>query len=427
MAAPIVAKFRRGSTFKVEFPTVPSLITQPRSMELRQVQGEHEQVILKFLASSHLWFDSLLTGTPIRIVWGTEDNHRTWYGYVSFVNRTTSPSPENEMEIHCIGATFPLKERTTKVIVNTTIPDAVKGIVEKFGFKYIGEQDDRVFDQITIAGHSYWEWIQEQAKRIGYGVIIDGMDFVFKPIDKLIDQGVTAVPIFSFGGSQVPAGSQLYDRTLDVFKVSNGEYVENQSSLRSNKLVGGVNPENNSVISSSYSPKNVGTSLRQNVNDVLFSEVRSEQVVHNVSSANSAAKGAASLSRMATPAKAIGQGDARVRPYYPVYVNGTGTATDGFWIVKEAIHVVSKVGEYQIRMVLGVDGKGANRVTEKRPDTNTHVGMVDLNQALKNGRNINSFSNGSVTLLTNKISYSESEQGFNRSGARWKYSVGKRA
>lgn len=428
MAAPTNMKFRKGSSFTVEFPTVPSLTRQPRSMELRQVQDEHDLVTLKFLASSHLWSESLLTGTPIKVVWGTSVEKKNWYGYVSFVTRTTSASPENLMEVHCVGTTFPLKERATKVFYNTTIPSAVKEIVESFGFKYIGEEDERVFEQLTIAGHSYWEWIQEQANRIGYAVLVEGMQFIFKPIDRVIDQGVKTVPIFSFSGSQVPNGSQLYDRTLDFFRVSNGEYVEDPAALRTMKQVGGVSPITAKAVHGSASPAKVGTSLRKNTNDVIFSEVRTDQVVHSLEHSRSLSEGAANLARMNTPAKAVGQGDVNVRPYYPVYIKGTGDNTDGFWVTKEAVHTIAREGEYQIRMTLGVDGSGPNRATERRPALNSRVGVVNLSEALNNdGRNVNALGAGSVRLTSSSAGFNEKIQGFRRRGDRWAHVSGRSA
>lgn len=422
MVAVSSQKFRRGNTFSIDLPTLPSTTAQPRAFELRQAKYEHDILILTFLTSSHQWYDSLRTGVPIKLTWGTDATTKEWYGYVSFVTRSTSASSENIMEVHCVGASFPLKERTTRVFTDTTIPDAVKAIVEGFGFNYIGEPDSRVFPQLSIAGHSYWEWIQEQAKRIGYGVLVDGLNFVFRPLDSLINQGVTSVPILEFSGSSIARGRQLYDRTLDVFIVSNGEFVEDFSALRANKVVGGVNPVDGSVVIGSASPKTVGQGLRTEVNDVLFSEIRSEQVVHSSQDGESASSGAAHVARMNMPAKAVCQGDVRVRPFYPVYIRGTGDTTDGFWIPTQAIHTVTREGQYQIRMNLGIDGTGLNSVTLDRPDVNTRVGVVDFNEALRNnGVNLNAANSGTVSLVYPGTTVNERIQGFNRAGARWTY------
>ena len=415
-------KFRRGSSFDVRFPTVPTATSQPRAMELRQVQYEHDVVVLTFITSSHFWFDYLKTGTVVQIGYGQATALKSWYGYVSSVTRTTSAASENIMEVHCIGTTFPLKERTTKVFYNKSIPDAVKEIVEEFGFRFIGEADSRVFDQISIAGHSYWEWIVEQAKRIGYGVMVDGMNFVFRPLDKIINQGVTTVPTISFTQPDIRRDSQIEARTIDMFKVSNGEFVENEGNVRTVKAVAGVDPLTGKAVFESASPATVGDNLREHVNDVLFHEIRGEQVVHDSVSGISAASGAATMSRMNMPAKVVCLGDTRIRPFYPVFISGTGDSTDGFWIPSSVLHVVNKAGEYQIRMNVGVDGTGFNAVTQRRPGPASLVGVVDLKEALAHGENINSLSKGSVILNIPKPIINEKNQGFNRVGARWQYS-----
>jgi hypothetical protein len=306
-----------------------------------------------------------------------------------------------------------------------TIPQAVKEIVEGFGFRFIGEPDSRVFDQLSITGHSYWEWIIEQAKRIGYGVLVEGMNFVFRPLDRIIDQGVTTVPTISFTQPDIRRDSQVEDRSIDFFRVSNGEYVETPGALRTVKHVGGVNPNSNATVFESASPATVGENLRSSVNDVLFNEFRTEQVVHDTSAGISASAGAANLGRMNMPAKVVCLGDTRIRPFYPVFISGTGTSTDGYWIPNDVTHVVNKAGGYQIRMNVGSDGTGLNARTERRPGPNGIVGVVNLNEALAHGENINSLSRDSVQLVLPKPIINEKNQGFNRVGARWKYFGGR--
>jgi phage protein D len=402
------------------------LTAQPRRAEILQKQYSHDLLVLEFSNTSPLWFETVKTGVPIRFIWKQNEHINTFFGYVSFISKSSSGQIENIMEVHSIGTTFPLKERTTKVFSNTTIPNAVKSIVEEYGFKFFGEAHDRVFDQLTIAGHSYWEWIQEQAKRIGYGVLVNGMEFYFRPLDKLIDQGVTSVPVLSLSGASTPINTQFLDRTLDSFTVLNGEYVEDPSRLRTTKQVGGVDPINATVITGKSSPNNVGDALRTSVSDVLFSEVRSEQVVHDYTSATSSSEGAATMARMNMPAKVKCQGDPRIRPFYPVLIQGTGPVTDGYWIPKEVKHMFARLGDYQIEMTVTSDGTGANNLTAKRQGTDTVVGMVDLNNAVENsGTNMNAPAIESVTLQVLNPLQSQTNQGFNRTPALWRYTSSK--
>jgi len=426
MSSLVTGKYRRSTTYTVEFPTLPSISAQPRRVEIHQKQYQHDVVLFEFSQVSPLWFDVVRTGTPVSFSWTQGATTKFWYGYVSFVTKNVSSQIDNVMEVHCIGTSFPLKTRVTRVFKNTTIPSAVATIASEFGFNFIGKDNDRVFEQLTIAGHSYWEWMQEQARRIGYGVFVDGMDLYFRPLDELITQGVSTVPVLSMSGTQANLNGQLLDRTLDWFKALNGEYVEDSQNLRTVKQVGGVDPITQQVYTSSKSPKNVGTQLRANVNDVLFSEVRSEQVISDPISAASAASGAANMARMNTPAKVKCQGDPRIRPFYPVLIQGTGPTTDGYWIAKEVKHMFAKIGDYQIEMTVTVDGTGANKISGLRQGTTTAVGVVNLNEALSNnGVNIDASSGQTVRLVTSSFMATDAAQGYNRTPARWKHGVKK--
>ena len=414
-------KYRRSTLYKISLPTIPTLQVQPRRVEIHQKPYNHDVMIIEFTQTSPLWFDTVKTGVPIKFEWDQNSVKNVWFGYVSFVLKNTAPQLEQVMEVHCVGTTFPLKQRATRSFTNSTVTAAVKTIVTEFGFNFIGEDDGRKFDQLTMAGHSYWEWIQEQAKRIGYGVLVDGMDFCFRPLDMLINQGVTNVPVLSMSGTQMKMNDQLLDRTLDSFRAINGEYIEDGSALRTNKQVAGVDPITGVVYSSQASPATVGANLRSVVNDVLFDEYRTEQVVHDLTSANSAASGAANLGRFNMPAKVKCQGDPRIRPFYPVLVQNTGVTTDGYWIAKEVKHMFARVGDYQIEMTIAVDGTGINSTTVARPGTNTTVGMVNLTEAIANGKNINFSDKSSVTLKSLSANLSMTNQGFLRTPTFWSY------
>ena len=412
-------KYRRGTSYSIQLPTIPTLSVQPRRVEIHQKQYHHDVLIMEFSQPADLWFEVVNTGVPIKFTWSQGSITKTFYGYVSFLVRNAAGQIENLMEVHCVGTTFVLKERATKVFTNTTIPAAVNSIVTSFGFKFIGEDDTRVFDQLTMAGHSYWEWIQEQAKRIGYGVLVDGMNFSFRPLDKLIDQGITSVPVLSISTAETPINTQVLDRTLDSIKILQGEHIEDANSLRAIKHTSGVDPITGKVVTSISSPNTVGSALRTNVSDVMFSEYRSEQVVHDISSAQSAAAGAATMARMNMPAKIKCQGDPRISPFNPVLVQGTGPQTDGYWIAKEVKHMFARIGDYQIEMTAGTDGTGNNLLTTVRQGTDTVVGMVNLNEAVKNGRNITASSSNQVSLKLGSSGVSMTNQGFRRTPATW--------
>jgi phage protein D len=419
MASLSSVKFRRGTEYAVSLPTLPSLNLTPSRVELIQKPYHHDVLILEFFQTSSTWFEIVKTGVPIQFSWKQGQYKTSWIGYVSFVNKKVAGQIQEPMEVHCIGSTFPLKERTTKVFENSTISKAVESIVMDFGFKFVGEDNGVVFDQLTIAGHSYWEWIQEQAKRIGYGVLVDQMTFYFRPLDKLINQNITNVPVLSMLTKETGINSHFMDRTLDMFKVINGEHVENLGAMRTVKTISGIDPLTSNQLTSVSSPSEIGENLKETVNDVLFSEIVSDQVTNTHDTAIALSKGAAHLGRLNMPAYIKCQGDPRIKPFAPVVVENTGSVTDGFWIAREVHHKFARVGDYQIEMKANIDGTGLNKITTTRPGTTSPVGMVNLVEAQANQTHLSSEANYSLT--TKNFFVKETKQGFNRTPALWRY------
>lgn len=413
-------KARRRNKTHVQFPTLPSLSSRPRSIRLYQKQYNHDILVLSFSETRAVWFSNIQTGIPIQFTW-TQDAHEvTWYGYVSHISRTVQASRVKEMEVHCVGASFPLKERATRVFNDLTVPEAVKIIAEENGFNFIGDPNPRRFPQLTMAGHSYWEWIQEQAKRIGFAVVVDGMNLYFREIDSLVDQLAASTPFFSAGSVDVPAKHQFYDRTLDVFNTLKGEHMEGAEHVRTSKIIGGVDPVTAQPFTASDSPNNLSNDLRSNLNDVLFSEYRTDQVANTEHAIQDAALGSAKLARFTMPAKARGQGDPRVRPFAPVYIHGTGSLTDGHWIVKEVTHLFQKAGEYTVDMLLVTDGTGPTKKSPNRKSFPEKYGTVNLQEALARSSG-NAYASGKKATQLDTLSpaYKAANQGFNRTPALW--------
>lgn len=414
-------KFRRSTSIAVEFPTIPSLGKMPRRADLYQKQNHHDVLILEYPVPSNIWASTLKTGVPVVFKWSQGINRNEWIGYVSFVNVTNKTGRENIMQVHCVSASYPLKQKINKVFKNKTIPQAVAELVRPYGFSFVGDSHSRKFDQLVVSGHSIWEWIQEQAKLIGFAVVVEGTTFYFKKLDNLIDTKSSSAPVLTFFNTNQPMNSQAIDRTLDSLEVLRGEHVEGQAVSRSNKVVGGVDPISGKVFRSKKTPGRSGKALRSAVNDVLFDEYQTGQVVNSYTAATSMAEGAATNARMTMPAKITGQGDPRIRPFSPVFVSGTGEATDGYWIIKEVHHMFHKIGDYQFEAVVATDGLGRTRQGALRKEPQGVVGVVDLNAALISKKQKRAIKQGTRLEVKSPI-IKQGNQGFNKTPARWKTS-----
>jgi phage protein D len=414
-------KSRRSTTFLIEFPTMPTLKRQPRIVEMHQAHGQHDILIIQFTSTGEVWFDDIPTGLPLKFSWQQGIVSTEWYGYVSYVSKTVANSQrEKIMEVHCVGSTFPLKERDNRVFTDTTIPEAVASIVKENGMNFIGDPHPRRFPQLTMAGHSYWEWIQEQAKRIGFATIVDGSNFYFRRIDGLIDQTISSVPVLDAGDSPSLYRAQYYDRTLDMFRVLKGDHIESSPNLRTEKVTAGVDPFTGEAHTTSATPANVGVNLRTSSNEVLFSEYRSDQVVSQYSEGELMAQGAAQMARMTMPAKVKCQGDGRIRPYNPVYIRGTGALTDGYWVVKEAKHIFQKFGDYNVEMTIVTDGLGENQVSGYRNKDFKNMSMVNIAERLSRPDSLESTSRRTGTSLQRTAPIiSVKNQGYVKTPALW--------
>lgn len=414
-------KFRKGTTFSAVFPSLPSLTVEPRRADLYQEQNSHDILVLQYPSESPLWFQSIKTGVPVEFSWRQDTLSQSFYGYVSSISKVNSANRLDFMEITCVGTTYRLKERATHVFKNVTIPQAVREIVEAYGFSFVGEDDPQTFPQLVIAGSSYWEWIQEQARRIGFGVVVEGTTFFFKPLDRLIDLGFSNAAILSMGDQLTPFNTQFLDRTLDYFKVISGSNVEDTNDVRAVKNVGGVDPITGKAFAGAASPDEVGANLRTNVADVLFQEYRTDRVLNASKSAESAADGLAQLARFNIPARVQCQGDPRIRPFGSVFINGTGALTDGFWVVRRAHHMFHKVGDYVMELLVATDGLGAGRQSGFRTRGTSLTGTVNLEDAVTSATSeVIRLGLSRPRLTYTQQVVQENNQGFSTNPILWK-------
>ena len=409
-------KLKRNTDYTVSFPTIPSIQRQPLFVELIQKQGNHDILILRFTASSDVWFQTLKTGVPIKFTWKQGHLSNTWYGYVSFVSKVIAAQKIAMMEVYCIGASFVLKESAVRTFSNTTVTEVVKQLASEFNLNFIGEPHSRRFDQIVIAGHSYWEWMTEYANKIGYGFYVNNTDLVFRPLDKLIDHTISESPVLDWTSPHTVIETDLQGKTLEYLKVLNGEFIESELQ-RSIKVVGGVSPTTSAWTGAQSNPKLLGTKLRRDVSDVYFSEFRSDQVVHNELDSQSAAEGSAHLVRFNLPAYAKAKGDPRFKPYSTVYIKNTGKLTDGYWVVKEVRHQFARNRLYEAHLSLVTDGTGVNEASPFRQAKPDIIGIVNSGQVMH--LDALTLRTDTTRLYQSGPTVSQSGQGFNRTPARW--------
>lgn len=427
MSSEVARKYRRGTYYTVSYPTLPNITSKPNSIQIEQKMGRHDIAILEFRTAHETMFKTLKTGVPVKITWNQNGVSRTLHAYVSHVSKESKAQLKSYFQVHCVGSSFPLKKRSTKVYKKKTITDVAREIAKEHGLKFVGENHPRRFDQLAVAGHSQWEWLQEQAQKIGYGVMVDGLNLVVKPIDKLLSQSISNAAVMSMTEPIVPLGAQVFERTLDTFEVLNGENIEQGENLRTIKSVGGVNPMTGRSFTSKKDPKTSGKNIRKNVSDSLFNETVHSQVVNDSVSAKQAAEGKAHLARLNLPATIKGQGDVRLKPWAPICVTGTGKETDGIWVINSVTHFLGSRGTYFVEMLVSTDGLGDSGIAKFKSSggfsSATPNGTIDVALALSK-QNVKSAPNSAALSGRNNKNGTliESKQGFKRTPTVWKSS-----
>lgn len=413
-------KARTDFSFQVSFPTLPSLTAQPQAVRIIEKPYSHDIVKLSFDTVSENYFTLLKTGVPVRIDWHKNRDDQSWFGYVNLVSKKLSSQSSQPMTVTLIGATFPMKERGTRVFTNVTATEAAQAVVEEWGFRFIGDPSDRRYPQLTMAGHSYWEFLVELAKRTGFGIWVDGTDFYFRDMTSLIDQGVASAPVLSLGVQYSSPFQQSLSPTLDTFEVTLGDMVESGES-RATKNSGGVDPLSMQPHFTSASPADLGFDLRSTISAPLFQEYRTGDVSDAPSSAASASRAAAALARFNVPAKASAQGNARVHPFGSVFVRNTGTDTDGYWVVREVEHILRRTGgDYTMVLSLATDGVDSAAPSPFRTATPSVVGTVNIPAAVALSTTSGSQYRSTTPILSTLTpGTGVTNQGYLRTPSRW--------
>lgn len=442
--APVIGKVRRSTRYKVVFPLSSTIVVQPISVELVQEQYHHDVLVLNYANTYEKLFSSLKTGVPVRFEWKQGSQTKEWLGYVSSITRQRGSERSRPMQVRCVGATFLMKSKQSRVFKNVTISDVAAKIAKENGMQFVGDAHGVRYRQISISGQSYWEWLMENAKKIGYVVYADGTSLHFQRADRVIDRGSTNAPVMQFWGVTLPKSEFALDRTLDHFKITQTEYDETGTVSRATKVVGGTHPITGKKFVKKSSPAKVGKKMRKVVDDVLFNEPQTSTVIDGAAKAVGLSKGAANLARFTLPADLAGQGDPRIHPFGVVHVNGTGESTDGYWLVKECKHMFTATGEYTVTASVLSDGLGGNKASGIRKDELGVVGRINTEDILANSPEMEGGSRGTsirrVSLSgnskksKNKLFYpgqavtgqtkalASSRPGFNRTPARWRSS-----
>ena len=409
---------RLSSYYSVSYPDFPSIDIQPNEVVLHQEMGKHDILELRYTLLTPFILKALKTGTPVQLTWKNDKVSGNFFGYTTIVSLPIKYQDYQETRIQCVGTSYPLKESSFKVWTNKTASQIAIELAKKAKLKPMVTPHKTIFTQQSLSGKSYWEKLNELAETIGYGMQVSGTELHFHPIDKMINQFMTTIPVLYSDNSFVSPFNNFNAPTLDAFEARIGDYLETSGELkRSTNIVTGVDPVTGKIYSSTTSPNKVGKSIRTTTKDPLFIKNRTNTVVNSSAMAKTLSEAVSHLGRLSIPGKGKAQGDPRIAPWRTVEVQGTQGGGDGFWVIKKAIHSLYISGEYEVEFECRTDGIGGNKPSAFRPSSAGTVPYRNIqNDMIGNSKNKPSVT----TLNSSKTLVSQGSSGYKTTPRKWR-------
>jgi hypothetical protein len=220
---------------------------------LNQKVNSHELLTLTFAGKLTSSTDAVVSGDPVQFTWTSGFGKSTFVGYVHSIKPTDVNA--NVTEIYCVSPSYLLKNTDQKVYKNVTADAVVSKIAAKYGLKAITQRHPRVFPSLVNAGQSDWQFLKQLANLTGFLLKTEGTTLYFMSKSKLESATRKGAPYFykedhnpgsrfaSSFGTVVSFSSTLSDDAPDMF----GATVD--------RVVSGIHRTNNSLISSTHTPK----------------------------------------------------------------------------------------------------------------------------------------------------------------------------
>lgn len=408
---------RYGTNFEITFPDFPTFKQVPQWFRLTQEQGKQDVVEISYGSFDKHFQRALKTGVVIKIKWDTKYAKNEWVGHVYNGDEVTQATLKRNVIVRGIGPSFYFKEGGNKTWRNKTAPEIVQDLCKEVKLKAIVDKSNVRFDMQSLSGLTRWEKIQELAERIGFHAYMSNTTVYFQRIDRMIDQFSSVIPVLSYNDGTTNSEVVFDAQTLDYFKAKIGDILETGSYSKKDKIVQGIDPVTGKSHTHTAQPSKVGKSVRTNVGDSLFKQVITNVVAETKSMAKELAEGFAHLARFSMHGEGKGQGDPRMAPYRTIEINGTGSETDGFWIIKRIEHFVTYDGRYNVEFTCMADGLGKNKGGAFRTTKATVIPIRDVAYEMATG---GKQAPSTPTISSRQPLVSQTRGGYKVTPNRWK-------
>lgn len=354
----------------VEFPDAvkgPKVIFEAR---LYQKINEHEMLSVKF-RDWNISYEYIKPGTAAKFNIMGSKSSREFIGYVHHIQPSHTPGTAFT-EVVFIGGTFPLKQASQKVYKNITASNIVTKIAKIHGLAAFVVPTKRVFEMVSHAAHTDWELLVRLAKQHGYTLRAHNTELYFEPILNDYATYRAVAPYFAMRSESNPQGSTLYS-----FKPLISDSLEIEGAFKAAVAVSGVDKGSKKPTSITQQKRNKKTKSIESTE--MFDRFDTKVVAPSVEIAKFEAEAAEARNSFPYRATAEVLGEPNIRPNLPIYIDGVGTAYNGFWTVLGTEHIMIETQreieyKYTTLLHLGTDSLGlATRWTDgsavQVPDT----------------------------------------------------------
>lgn len=315
----------------VNFPEISYAPRVIYSAYLLQTRYEHEMAIVMFKDWSPT-YESVSPGTPVEITLKSPTQKRKFLGYVHHIKPNKTPG-KDFTEVVFIGASFVMKQASQTIYRDITADQVVQRIAKKHGFVAYTVPHNRVYEQVSQAGHTDWEFMVRLAKQCGYSLRTEGTELYFQPM--LNEYTNYRSEAFSF--IRLPANSTK-GTTIYSFEPLIGDSLPFEDSFKSAVAVSGMDKFSAEPHSITKQKRNKKTRKKQK--SEYFDRFDTSVVAPDVSIA--AFEAEAADNRNAFPYRATVEviGSPELKVDSPVYLSGLGRTYSGYWTVLSVEHKI---------------------------------------------------------------------------------------
>lgn len=334
---------------EVEMPNSQWQFKRVHKAVIRQTNYEHDYLSVTFRD----WRVSPSRAKPGSLIRVKLDG-KEFCGYIHDI-KAHHENGKDTTELGIIGASWAMRQSSQKVYYNVTADKVIVEIARRYNFAFKAVPHPRVYEQISQAGMTDWEFMVKLAKQCGYVLRADNASLHFVPILYEFDEHIHEAKSFV----KTDQGRK-FTKPLYSFRPIVGETLGHHGASKYATSIAGVDPLTGTRFK--YTTQRRSPTTRQISHPEMFDMHDTSVVANNFNTAVAEANTAEVRSSFAYMAEAEIMGDASLRPGMPIHFANVGNEYSGYWTILVVEHHVKEETHnkhmYTTKLVVGSDSLG---------------------------------------------------------------------